>query len=172
MHTPHLHQWSCSGACVEFQLPWHPHLWWPHWSLNTSTLVKKAQQCLYFLRSQESQDPCGLLPLYHWEHTHKLHLSVVQQLLRIRPQSTPAGGENCSTDHRHPVNYHWEHLSQALPGQGKEHHQGCLTPPTMDWLFTLLPSGRRYRSLCSHTSRLRKSFFPKAVTLLNSTPPI
>src|SRR4029434_4726757 len=35
---------------------------------------------------------------------------------------------------------------------------------------TLLPSGRLYRSLRSHTSRLRKSFFPEAVTLLNSTP--
>uniref|UniRef100_A0A9J8BUX2 Alkylated DNA repair protein AlkB homologue 8 N-terminal domain-containing protein n=1 Tax=Cyprinus carpio carpio TaxID=630221 RepID=A0A9J8BUX2_CYPCA len=39
-------------------------------------------------------------------------------------------------------------------------------------LFTLLPSGRRYRSLRSRTSRLRKSFFPGAVTLLNATPTI
>ena len=31
-------------------------------------------------------------------------------------------------------------------------------------LFTLLPSGRRYRSLCSCASRLRKSFFTEAVT--------
>ncbi|KAK0148968.1 hypothetical protein N1851_010652 [Merluccius polli] len=35
-------------------------------------------------------------------------------------------------------------------------------------LFTLLPSGRRYRSLRSRTSRFRNSFFPSAVTLLNS----
>lgn len=38
-------------------------------------------------------------------------------------------------------------------------------------LFTLLPCGRHYRSLCSRNRSLRKSFFPMAVTLLNSTPP-
>ena len=37
-------------------------------------------------------------------------------------------------------------------------------------LFALLPSGRRYRALRSRTSRLRNSFFPAAVTLLNSAP--
>ncbi|XP_037390419.1 GTPase IMAP family member 1-like [Pygocentrus nattereri] len=36
-------------------------------------------------------------------------------------------------------------------------------------LFSLLPSGRRYRSLRSRTSRLRKSFFPEAVILMNAT---
>ncbi len=35
-------------------------------------------------------------------------------------------------------------------------------------LFTLLPSGRRYRSLRCHTSRLRNSLFPSAFSLLNS----
>jgi len=37
-------------------------------------------------------------------------------------------------------------------------------------LFSLLPSGRRFRSLRSRTSRLSNSFFHRAVTLLNSTP--
>ncbi|KAK1796158.1 hypothetical protein P4O66_009241 [Electrophorus voltai] len=35
-------------------------------------------------------------------------------------------------------------------------------------LFTLLPSGRRYRSIQSRTSRLCNSFFPEAIRLLNS----
>ncbi|XP_066515057.1 butyrophilin-like protein 3 [Hoplias malabaricus] len=35
-------------------------------------------------------------------------------------------------------------------------------------LFSLLPSGRHYRSLRSRTSRLRKSFFPEAVILMNT----
>ncbi|XP_030283175.1 uncharacterized protein LOC115587475 [Sparus aurata] len=37
-------------------------------------------------------------------------------------------------------------------------------------LFTLLPSRRHYRSLCTRTSRFRGSFFPASVTLLDSTP--
>ncbi len=35
-------------------------------------------------------------------------------------------------------------------------------------LLSLLPSGRRLRSIRSHTSRLRDSFFPQAIRLMNS----
>ncbi len=35
-------------------------------------------------------------------------------------------------------------------------------------LFCLLPSGRRYRSMLAKTERLRRSFFPQAIRLLNS----
>ncbi|XP_056619224.1 uncharacterized protein LOC130433401 isoform X1 [Triplophysa dalaica] len=37
-------------------------------------------------------------------------------------------------------------------------------------LFTLLSSGRRFRCLRTRTSRLGNSFFPRAVSLLNSVP--
>ncbi len=35
-------------------------------------------------------------------------------------------------------------------------------------LFTLLPSGKSFRSLMAKTERLRRSFFPQAIRLLNS----
>ncbi len=35
-------------------------------------------------------------------------------------------------------------------------------------LFFLLPSGKRFRSMMAKTERLRKSFFPQAIRLLNS----
>ncbi len=35
-------------------------------------------------------------------------------------------------------------------------------------LFSLLPSGRRLRSIRSRTSQLRDSFFPQAIRLMNS----
>ncbi len=35
-------------------------------------------------------------------------------------------------------------------------------------LFILLPSGRRFRSMMAKTERLRKSFFPQAIRLLNT----
>uniref|UniRef100_A0AAX7V411 Alkylated DNA repair protein AlkB homologue 8 N-terminal domain-containing protein n=1 Tax=Astatotilapia calliptera TaxID=8154 RepID=A0AAX7V411_ASTCA len=38
-------------------------------------------------------------------------------------------------------------------------------------LFHLLPSGRRYRSIQARTSRLANSLYPQAVRLLNSLPP-
>ncbi len=39
-------------------------------------------------------------------------------------------------------------------------------------LFTLLPSGKHFRSLMAKTERLRRSFFPQAIRLLNSTQPL
>ncbi len=36
-------------------------------------------------------------------------------------------------------------------------------------LFTLLPSGKRFRSLMAKTERLRRSFFPQDIRLLNSS---
>ncbi len=35
-------------------------------------------------------------------------------------------------------------------------------------LFRLLPSGKRFRSMMAKTERLRRSFFPRAIRLLNS----
>ncbi len=35
-------------------------------------------------------------------------------------------------------------------------------------LFILLPSGKRFRSMIAKTERLRRSFFPQAIRLLNS----
>ncbi len=35
-------------------------------------------------------------------------------------------------------------------------------------LFTLLPSGKRFRCMMAKTERLRRSFFPQAIRLLNS----
>ena len=37
--------------------------------------------------------------------------------------------------------------------------------------FSPLPSGRRFRSISSKTTRMRDSFFPQAVRLMNSLPP-
>ncbi len=36
-------------------------------------------------------------------------------------------------------------------------------------LFILLPSGKRFRSMMAKTDRLRRSFFPQAISLLTST---
>lgn len=125
------------------------------WSSNTSAAITKAQQRLHFLlplkNTQEKQlgwDAAGdLLPTLHWEHVYILHLS--------------------SKDHRPPSPLPARHQQLTVPEQSiqniiKEtshpgHHQ-----------FNLLPSGRRYRCMKSRTNRLKNSFVPKAITLLNT----
>ncbi len=47
-------------------------------------------------------------------------------------------------------------------------HTVCNTHPCNS-LFTLLPSGKQYRSIRFRTNRLQSSFFPQAVRLLNSS---
>ncbi len=37
-------------------------------------------------------------------------------------------------------------------------------------LFCLLPSGKRFRSMMAKTERLRRSFIPQAIRLLNTNP--
>lgn len=70
-----------------------------------------------------------------------------QHLLRLWKQGPAVGGGK---------------QQEVLPTEGKRHHQGChrLSTP-----FTL---GSCHWSLRSHSSRVRASFFPVALTLLNS----
>lgn len=47
-------------------------------------------------------------------------------------------------------------------------HSTCPVHP----LFTVTPSGKRYRSIRTRTSKLRDSFYPQAVRLINKCPPL
>lgn len=145
------------------------------WSHNTSTLVKKAQQRLYFLRSLK-----------------KVHLNprILVEFYRCTIESILTNCisvwySNCSASDRKALQRVVK-TAQRITGTQLTsieniYHKRCLgrarniikdASHPNHGLFTLLPSGRRYRSLRSRTSRLRKSFFPEAVTLLNATPPI
>ncbi len=68
------------------------------------------------------------------------------------------------------------HLPQTLQKQSCQNHQGLksvkITKDPGNCLFTLLPSGKRFRSLMAKTERLRRSFFPQAIRLQNSTQPL
>ncbi|KAK0132925.1 Immunoglobulin kappa variable 4-1 [Merluccius polli] len=68
-------------------------------------------------------------------------------------------------------------ISAPLPSLGEIYKQRCARRATSiikdphhpsHHLFTLLPSGRRYRGLPSRTSRMLNSFFPQALTI----PPV
>ena len=84
------------------------------WTLNTTQLLKKSQQQLYFLRR--------LRKFGMWSRILcNFYSCIVESILTIHP---------------------------------------CI--------FTLLPSGWRYRSVKCRTSRLKNSFFPAAIRLLHN----
>lgn len=59
---------------------------------------------------------------------------------------------------------------EIFPSHCRKRAQGMIKDTTHPGhhLFTLLPSGLRYRSIQAGTSRLRDSFYPQAVRLFNS----
>ncbi|XP_072100677.1 uncharacterized protein [Mobula birostris] len=142
------------------------------WSLNSSILIKEAQQCLYFLRSMKKAHLCPRILTDFYRRTIE---SILTNCLSVWYGNYPV------SDHKalqQVVKTAQRIIGTQLPTIENIYHKCCLgraksiikdASHPNHGLFTLLPSGKRYRSLRSHTSRYRKSFFPEAVTLLNLT---
>ncbi|KAK0156083.1 hypothetical protein N1851_001364 [Merluccius polli] len=143
------------------------------WTINTSSLVKKANQRLFFLRTLK-----------------KNHLSadILCNFYRCAIESIltnciTAWYGNCTVADRKSLQRvvkAAQHITRTpLPTIEVVQKKRCLnrarsilrdlSHPAYR-LFQLLPSGRRYRCLQTKTSRFRNSFFPTAVSLLNSVP--
>ncbi|XP_065813064.1 uncharacterized protein [Labrus bergylta] len=143
------------------------------WSTNTSSLVKKAHQRLFFLRTLKR---------------HHLSSAVLMNFYRcviesILTSSVSVWYGNCSVADRKALQWVVKTAQRItrcpLPAIEDVQRTRCLrrahgilkdSSHPAHRLFTLLPSGRCFRSLRTRTSRLRNSFFPRAVSLLNSTP--
>ncbi|KAI4892451.1 hypothetical protein NFI96_008743, partial [Prochilodus magdalenae] len=144
------------------------------WSLN-SVLVKKAQQRLYFLLSLK-----------------KVHLSprILVNFYRCTIESILTNGISvwygncCAADRKtlqRVVKMAQRITGTQLPTIQDIYHKRCLgrarniikdVSHPNHGLFTLLPPGRRYRSLRSRSSRLKNSYFHEAVCLMNAARPL
>ena len=141
------------------------------WSLNTTQLVKKAQQRLYFLRRLRKFGMSSKI-------LSNFYSCIVESILtscitvwygsitamdRKRLQRVVKNAQRIT---RTPLPslqsiYHRRvHRRAASIIKDSTHPQHKL--------FTLLPSGRRYRSVKCRTTRLKNSFYPTAIRLLNS----
>ncbi len=141
------------------------------WTTNTSSLVKKAHQHLFFLRTLKKNhlSPAILV---------NFHRCAIESILT---NCITVWYGNCSVADRKALQRVVK-TTQRITGtplpaienvQRKRclHRARCILKDSSHpdhRLFNLLPSGRRFRSLRTKTSRLRNSFFPTAVSLLNS----
>ncbi len=68
------------------------------------------------------------------------------------------------------IGVHLPSLQDLFYSRVKKRAGNIITDPSHPGhdLFALLPSGRRYRSLCTRTSRHKNSFFPHAISSLNN----
>uniref|UniRef100_A0A1A8ATP4 Reverse transcriptase domain-containing protein n=1 Tax=Nothobranchius furzeri TaxID=105023 RepID=A0A1A8ATP4_NOTFU len=140
------------------------------WSLNTSFLYKQSQQRLFFLRRlRKAQLPPTMLTTFY--------RGTIESILSC---CITAWFGNCAISDRKTlqriVKTAEKIIGVSLPSIKDIYTTRCIRKATSivaDWshpshtLFTLLPSGRRYRSIRALTFRLCNSFFPQAIRLLN-----
>ncbi|KAI4883935.1 hypothetical protein NFI96_030564, partial [Prochilodus magdalenae] len=141
------------------------------WSLNTSTITKKAQQRLYFLRRlRKAHLPPPILTTFYRGTIESILSSCIT-----------AWFGNCTASDRKSlqrvVRTAEKIIGVSLPTITDIYTTRCIRKATsivddhthpLQTLFTLLPSGKRYRSIQALTSRLYNSFFPQAIRLLNT----
>ena len=142
------------------------------WRVNTSEVLKKAQQRLYFLRTLRGNNICQRLMVSFYRCSIE---SILTYCICVWYSS-------CTTAQRKKlqrvINTAQEIVGCPLNTLEFLHSSRCLkkaqgivkdiSHPGHS-LFHMLPSGRRFRSIKSRTSRLNNSFYPTAVAALNAS---
>ncbi|KAK3544379.1 hypothetical protein QTP86_010142 [Hemibagrus guttatus] len=137
------------------------------WLLNTSSITRKAQQCLYFLRRlRKAHLPPLILTTFYRGSMESILSSCIT-----------AWFGNCTMSDRKTlqriVRTTENIIGVSLPSILDIYSTHCIrkvnsivddpTHPSHT-LFTHLPSGKKYRSIRAHTPRLLNSFFPQAIS--------
>ncbi|KAM7374814.1 hypothetical protein PAMP_007451 [Pampus punctatissimus] len=143
------------------------------WSSNTASLTRKAQQRLHFLRRlRRARAPVPILKSFYRGTTE----SILSTCITVWYGSCTA---SCKNTLQRIVRAAERIIGAPLPSLQDIYSTrlarkalsivGDPTHPNHQ-LFSLLPSGRRMRSLRARTSRLRDSFLHQAIRMLNSLP--
>ncbi len=137
------------------------------WTAHIQTQVKKARQRLYHLRQLRKfrVSPAILKTFYS---------GAIESVLTVWYSN--ATNQDCKALQR--VVRLAERISgSALPSLQDIYLKRCKSRAAKiikdsnhpgNRLFISLPSGKRFRSMMAKTERLRRSFFPQAIRLLNS----
>ncbi|KAI5090163.1 gastrula zinc finger protein XlCGF28.1-like [Silurus meridionalis] len=141
------------------------------WSLNTSSITKKAQQRLYFLRRlRKAHLPPPILTMFYRGTIESILTSCIT-----------AWFGNCTISARKTlqkiVRTAGKIIRVSLPSIIEIYTTRCIRKAhsivddythLSHTLFTLLPSGKWFRSIQAVTTRLCNSFFPQAIRLLST----
>lgn len=136
------------------------------WTSNTSSLVKKAQQRLFFLgKLKQAQLPLKLLLNLH-------RTTILTNCITVWYRSCAAAKRKdlhrvVKTAQR-VVRTELPHLDDVYTNRLRTKTSSIPSDTSHPGhrLFELLPSGKRYRTTQSRTSRLRNSFFLRALATI------
>lgn len=152
--------------------PGHTHLRGPIWSTNTTALVKKAQQGLFFLRTlKKASLPQQMLVTFY----HCTTRSILTYYISVWYLSCTAADRKAL---QWVVSSAQKIVGIQLHALEDSYSSCCLRKATSickdstqpcHCLFELLPSGRCYKAFYARTSRLRNSFYPRVINALNQS---
>ncbi len=141
------------------------------WTAHIQTQVKKARQRLYHLRQLRKfrVSPAILKTFYSgaiesvltlcisvwYSNSSNQDCKVLQRVVRLAERISGSALPSLQDIYRKRCK------SRAAKIIKDSNHPG-------NRLFILLPCGKRFRSMMAKTERLRRSFFPQAIRLLNS----
>ena len=141
------------------------------WESNINAILKKAQQRMYFLRQLRKHGlPQELLVTFYTAVVESILCSSITVWFGAATQHDKHRLQRTIRTAEKIIGAPLPSLQDLYIGRTRKRAENIIKDPShpAHTLFDLLPSGRRYRSLRTKTTRHKNSFFPTAITLLNS----
>ncbi|KAL0152393.1 hypothetical protein M9458_052116 [Cirrhinus mrigala] len=140
------------------------------WDIHIDSIVKKAQQRLYFLRQLKKFNlPQALMTQFYSTVIESVLCSSITVWFGAASKSDIRRLQRTVRTAERITGVHLPNLQDLYISRVKKRAGNIIQDPSHPGhnLFALLPSGRRYRSLSTKTSRHKNSFFPNAISSLN-----
>ncbi|KAL0202579.1 hypothetical protein M9458_000597, partial [Cirrhinus mrigala] len=140
------------------------------WDIHIDSTVKKAQQRLYFLHQLKKFNlPQALMTQFYSAVIESVLCSSITVWFGAASKSDIRRLQRTVRTAERIIGVHLPNLQDLYISRVKKWAGNIIQDPSHPGhnLFALLPSGRRYRSLSTKTSRHKNSFFPNAISSLN-----
>ncbi len=141
------------------------------WSAHTDAVLKKAHQRLFFLRwLRKFGTSSSILRSFNTCTVESILTGCITAWFGNRTAGNRKALQRVMRTARHIVGGELPSLQDIYTGRCVRKAQRIIKDSShpLHSLLSLLPSGRCLRSIRSRTSRLRDSFFPQAIRLMNS----
>ncbi|KAK3508727.1 hypothetical protein QTP70_004272 [Hemibagrus guttatus] len=143
------------------------------WAQNISYLTKKAQQRMYFLRQlKKFLLPVKMLVNFYTAIIESVLTSSITVWFAAATARDKAKLQRVIHSAEKVIGCSLPSLQELYFSRSRRRAAKIAADPSHpgNELFRSLPSGKRLRSIKTRTSRHKNSFFPTAVSLLNSAP--
>uniref|UniRef100_A0A672K3U7 Reverse transcriptase domain-containing protein n=1 Tax=Sinocyclocheilus grahami TaxID=75366 RepID=A0A672K3U7_SINGR len=141
------------------------------WDTHIDSIVKKAQQRLYFLRQLRKFNlPQELLKQFYSAIIESILCTSITVWFSSATKSDLRRLQRVVRTAERIIGTTLPSLQELYSSRVSKRAGRITLDPShpAHSLFELLPSGRRYRALSSRTARHRNSFFPQAIHLMNT----